>query len=108
MSAHKPMPQKQMVAVTAVNLRRLGFYPAYTSKSGSRYMRLAEFPWHIRLSDHQWGGFSRARNPHVIKNVVVQPAPHAEAWPFAVEIAIRFMATCRHRQITAGAARRTV
>jgi hypothetical protein len=89
---------EHLVGRIANYLAALGFEAVHKSETGSRYLRLPKSPFRIRISDHQWSNFSRDRNRHVIRNVVLQPIPEAEVYLLAFELALRFTVQEQHRR----------
>lgn len=84
-----------MVSLVASALRSIGFAIIHRSKSRSRYLKLEDQPYLLRLSDHvlvtrpAWG----EKYPCIL-DVVLQPAEAAQIPRIAADIAMRYIDAC--------------
>lgn len=84
-----------MVSLVASALRSIGFAIIHRSKSRSRYLKLEDQPYLLRLSDHvlvtrpAWG----EKYPCIL-DVVLQPAEAAQIPRIAADIAMRYLDAC--------------
>lgn len=105
----RPITDRSALDAVERELRRLGFWRACVSSSGSRYLRLGRAPWKVRLADHPIPAGALARHCEVVHEVV-RPAlaDAAEAPLAALDIAVRFAAMARLRLRDTGQAERRI
>ena len=94
----KPLEPRELVGHVAAALIRLGFRPAFKSKTGSRYLRYPGTPFQIRISDHRYSNFSAMSQSQVVKPVALRPIPIEEVPALALELAVRFLVRCDDRR----------
>lgn len=89
---HRP---QELVSLVASALRAIGFSVIHRSHSRSRYLKLEDQPYLLRLSDHalvtqpSWGW----KYPCVL-DIVLEPAETAEIPRIAANIAMRYLDAC--------------
>lgn len=99
-----PLTGLDAVNQLAGALVRAGFQRRKRSKSGSQYLRLPGHQFELRISDHQWSGFSAQRQCQVVCSYVVPALEQARLDQEAAKLKERFLERVRQRLALAGAA----
>ena len=72
MSANAPMPPLRALALAARLLEAQGFtIVARNDRGDSLYLRLADCPWHLRLSNHARTAKQRAKRTDILASLVI-------------------------------------
>lgn len=72
-------------------LRRVGFRDRYRSATGTRYLFLPGLPFELRVSDHQWSGWSKQRQCQVLCSKIVRSIEPKDLDEEAARLKERFL-----------------
>ena len=92
------VPARDLVPQVAAEMIRLGFRRTHKSETGSIYLRFPGTPFEIRISDHDWSGFSATRYPQVVSSVALRPVPACEIPALACRLLDQFHRRCAVRK----------
>ncbi|SDM50701.1 hypothetical protein SAMN05216360_102287 [Methylobacterium phyllostachyos] len=90
MSANGPPPPPKALALAARLLEAQGFTVVARNERGdSLYLRPADCPWHLRLSNHARTAKQRARRTDILASLVIDGPRSAERIEALVADAVR-------------------
>lgn len=89
---------KELIPIVATELRKMGFHIVRRGQSGSRYLRLAEYHYSVRVSDHTLPPRRVAENEYRnVLDIVLEPTEIRDIPALTADIARRYIRACESR-----------